>query len=421
MTTKHFPRRTLAVGILTIAIAGCGDSTTNPPITSPATGGVPATGGAVVSATGGIVATGGTTPISTGGAPATGGKPETGGTVPATGGKTATGGTVGTGGGTPLTTGGGTPLTTGGARTGGSVDGGAADVAGTGGNRPDTGVGTGGTVNTGTCTASKATGTNVTGSGSHKVVVETNTDPGIKEGTIFRPSDLGPDKKYPIFVWGEGACARQGLANSAAMAEIASYGYFVVADGTPSGGGTNIAMSNDVVGMGKIMVSYISWAIAENEKPCSAYYQSLDTTKVAANGFSCGGLMAAGTAADPRITTWGVTSSGLTSANAAFYKTVHTPVLVIVGGPSDMAYPNGKRDYENISALGFPIMFFSKDIGHGGDLGRPNGGDFTKINLSWLNWQLKGDTGATGKGVLVGAGCKYCTDSAWEVMSKNLP
>ena len=49
------------------------------------------------------------------------------------------------------------------------------------------------------------------------------------------------------------------------------------------------------------------------------------------------------------------------------------------------------------------------------------GGDFTKINLAWLNWRLKGDEGATGKGVLVGASCTYCSNSAWEVKAKNIP
>ena len=173
--------------------------------------------------------------------------------------------------------------------------------------------------------------------------------------------------------------------------------------------------------MGEPLLAYIAWAIAENDKPCSAYYQSLDTTKVAADGFSCGGLMAEGTAGDPRMTTWGITSSGLTGANQAFYKTIHTPVKVLLGGPSDIAYENGERDYDQISALGFPIVLFSKDIGHGGDLGRANGGDFTKVNLAWLNWQLKGDEGATGKGFLVGDSCPFCKDSAWEVKSANLP
>ncbi|MBN2194977.1 MAG: alpha/beta hydrolase [Polyangiaceae bacterium] len=257
------------------------------------------------------------------------------------------------------------------------------------------------------------------------MVVETNSDPGIACGTIYRPADLGGDEKYPIFVWGEGACTRNGSSNSGAMSEIASHGYFVVADGPPGGGGNceSIGMSSDVEGMAKPLLAYITWAIAENDKPCSAYYQSLDTTKVAANGFSCGGLMAEGTAGDPRMTTWGITSSGMTTPNQAFYQTVHTPVLVILGGPSDVAYENGERDYDSIAALGHPIMLFSKDIGHGGDLGGPSGhgGDFTKINLAWLNWWLKGDEEATGKGVLVGSGCTYCTDSAWEVKSDNLP
>jgi len=273
----------------------------------------------------------------------------------------------------------------------------------------------------GTCTASKTANVNVSGTGPHKVTVETNSDPGIKEGTIYRPADLGGNEKYPIFAWGEGGCSQNGKSNSTAMAEIASHGYFVIADGTPGGSGSRSMNSSDPASMGKPLLAYIEWAIAENRKPCSAYYNCLDTTKIATNGFSCGGLMAEGTAGDKRITTWGLNSSGLLNPNQAYYKTVHTPVLMVEGGPSDMAYENGLRDFDGIAALGIPILFFSKDIGHGGDLSKANGGDFTKIDLAWLNWWLKGDEGATGKGALVGSGCKYCSDASWEVKSKNLP
>jgi hypothetical protein len=310
---------------------------------------------------------------------------------------------------------GGTP--NGGSTTGGSGGAGGAGMAGASGSA---GSGTGGGGNNGPCTPSRAATAKGSGSGSHMVTIETNSDPGIKEGTIFRPADLGAGKKYPIFVWGEGGCSKDGLSNQAAMAEIASHGYFVIADGTPGGSG-NRTQSNDVVAMGKPLLAYIDWAIAENGKSCSAYYQSLDTTKVAANGFSCGGLMAEGTAGDPRMTTWGLNSSGMISANPNFYKLIHTPVLLVEGGTSDIAFENGKRDYDNISQLTVPLMWFSKNIGHGGDLFSNRGGDFTKINLAWLNWWLKDDQGATGKGVLVGAGCKYCTDSAWEVKSAHLP
>ncbi|WP_437592850.1 alpha/beta hydrolase family protein [Sorangium sp. So ce1000] len=273
---------------------------------------------------------------------------------------------------------------------------------------------------TGTCTESKSVGRNVSGSGPHKVVVETNSDPGINQGTIYRPADLGGDAKYPIFVWGEGGCSRDGFATEAAMAEIASHGYFVVADGTPN----NKEPNRELGGGGDVLLAYVGWAIAENEKPCSAYYRSIDTTKVAANGFSCGGLMAAGTAADPRMTTWGHTSSGSFSVNQAFYNSIHTPVLIVTGTADSLgANENGARDFDNIAALGdIPVMMFAKvGADHGGDLWARNGGEFTQVNLAWLNWWLKGDESATGKGMLVGANCRFCSDKTWKISSANLP
>jgi hypothetical protein len=270
------------------------------------------------------------------------------------------------------------------------------------------------------CAASQPTDAKVSGSGPHGVIVETNCSPGIDKGTIFRPADLKANERYPIFVWGEGGCSQNGMSNAAAMAEIASHGYFVIADGTPGGRG-NIAMGNGDMGpMGKQLIGYIDWAVAENEKPSSAYYHSLDTRKIAVNGFSCGGLMSIGAVADRRITTWGVTSSGMARVNDDFYKLVHTPVLFVEGGSGDVAYAGGQKGFENISKLDVPVMWFSKNIGHGGDLSKTNGGDFTRINLAWLNWWLKGDESATGKGLLIGAHCPYCTDSAWDVKSAHV-
>jgi hypothetical protein len=246
------------------------------------------------------------------------------------------------------------------------------------------------------------------------VTVETNSDPGINTGTIYRPTDLGGAEKYPIFVWGEGGCSQDGLSNQAAMGEIASHGYFIVADGTPGSTAANGS------GVAAPLLAYITWAIAENEKPCSAYYQSLDATKIATDGFSCGGLMSENASGDARLTAVGITSSGLFSADQTLYKKIHTPFKILLGGSGDMAYTNGERDYTSISALGIPILLLSKDgAGHGGDLFNAKG-DFNAVNLAWLNWQLKGDTGATGKGLLVGSSCKYCNASGWEYKSANI-
>jgi dienelactone hydrolase len=449
MVREQVSSKLLVAWIFGFAAAAC--SGTDDDGTGTGTlGGAPATGGTAASSTGGFSPTGGVGQTATGGALGTGGStiPQTGGVssagvssggvAPATGGLPGTAGAAAgakSSGGASGTTGGAGVGSGKGGSGGGSGNGGAGgNSAGagstamggskgtaTGGSAGSGGLGTGGSTGSGTCTASKATGTNATGSGPHKVTVETNADAGIKEGTIFRPTDLGGAEKYPIFVWGEGGCSQNGLSNSAAMAEIASHGYFVVADGTPNNSASRSLDSSNPAAMGKPLLAYVDWAIAENEKPCSAYYHSLDTTKIAANGFSCGGLMAEGTAGDPRITTWGINSSGLFSANQNFYKTIHTPVLIVLGGADDIAYENGERDYDNIKALNVPIMLFSKALGHGGDLFSSRGGDFTKIDLAWLNWWLKGDETATGKGLLVGAGCSYCSNSAWEVKSANLP
>ncbi|MBN1575484.1 MAG: hypothetical protein JW913_02975 [Chitinispirillaceae bacterium] len=170
----------------------------------------------------------------------------------------------------------------------------------------------------------------------------------------------------------------------------------------------------------KPFYDYITWAITENRKPCSAYYQSLDTTKIAADGFSCGGLMAINAAGDPRFSAMGYSSSGLFSESPTKWGAIHTPFKIMNGGSSDMAYENGQRDYNGISALGIPIIYFVKtSAGHGGDLNNGKG-DFNTVNLAWLNWQLKGDEGATGKALLVGPDCKFCKASGWDFKSANL-
>ena len=454
MRKGHLSTSILVAGILGIALGGCGNSTNG----SAGSGGETSSeGGSAGTASGGItggdggsastggISSGGTTgnggsttqsvtggATGNGGTVASGGSKGTGGTVAGTGGRgaggstdtstQATGGATAVGGG--LGTGGrntgGLTSATGGAGAGGRTGTGSGGTTAAGGSTgPGGAPGTGGRTSTGTssgtCTASKAAGLTASGSGSHKVTVESNSDAGIKCGTIYRPTDLGGAEKYPIFVWGEGGCSQQGNSNQAAMGEIASHGYFIVADGVASG----TACSSDQ--SGKPFLDYITWAIAENDKSCSAYYQALDTTKIAADGFSCGGLMSEGVSGDARFTAIGITSSGLFSADQTVYKKIHTPFKILLGGTGDMAYTNGERDYEQISALGIEIILLSKDNStHGGDLGVAKG-DFNTINLAWLNWQLKGDETATGKGLLVGSSCKYCNASGWEFKSKNIP
>jgi hypothetical protein len=449
MKTISLPKKTFLAGIASITVLsfGCSDDGTE------GTGQGGGSGGTGAVATGGSggaagAATGGSGLVSTGGTTATGGQAPTGGSTtggsPSTGGSSGASGAAGTGGGETGGTGtGGTGMggasmggasmggasmggasmggaSMGGASMGGASMGGRAGAGGRGGSGGGGAAGKGGSGGTGggssgTCTASQSAGKSVSGTGPHQVVVETNSGAGIRCGTIFRPADLGGAEKYPIFVWGEGGCSQNGLSNQAAMAEIASWGYFIVADGTP--GGTNACSGGQ---SGAAFLEYITWAIAENGKSCSAYYQSLETTKIAADGFSCGGLMAENVSGDPRFSAIGITSSGLMGGSAALYDKIHTPFKIMNGGPDDIAYENGLRDYDQISMRGIPIVYFSKtSAGHGGDLNQGRG-DFNRVNLAWLNWQLKGDMGATGKGFLVGSTCTFCTNSGWVYKSANI-
>ncbi len=423
MITKPPSRRTLFAALLVVGVGGCGASSGNGQGTggtagaAPGLGGSTGTGDTAGSAGPGAGGSGGSGPGGSGGS--TGGAGAAGSGAAGTSGGSGGHGGLGDGGGTGGIGGHGGGGASGGAGGIGGRGGGAG--AGSGGIAGSAGGTGGGGGNSGTCTASKPVNSNATGSGPHKVTVETNSGPGINQGTIFRPADLGGAEKYPIFVWGEGGCSEDGLSNSAAMAEIASHGYFVIADGTPNGSGNRTQDRSMLAAMAAPLVAYIDWAIAENDKPCSAYYHSLDPTKIAANGFSCGGLMSQAMVLDPRIVTWGVNSSGMKGADQSYYDMIKTPVLFVEGGSGDIAYDGGQEGYTAIAKLNVPVLWLSKDLGHGGDLFAARGGDFTKIDVAWLNWWLKGDETATGKGLLVGASCPYCSNSAWEYQSAHIP
>jgi len=70
------------------------------------------------------------------------------------------------------------------------------------------------------------------GTGSYSAIVtEDATLPGI---TIFRPADLTPfsaERKLPILLWGNGACANTTYEHKNFLNEIASHGYVILAIG----------------------------------------------------------------------------------------------------------------------------------------------------------------------------------------------
>ncbi|MFI5924708.1 cellulose binding domain-containing protein [Micromonospora sp. NPDC051543] len=245
----------------------------------------------------------------------------------------------------------------------------------------------------------------VGGSGPYPADYETSAS--LANHTIFRPQTL-PSERLPIFVWGNGGCSANGLSQGNFLREIASHGFLAIANGAPNGSGSTNS---------QMLTQSIDWAIAENSRQGSKYFNKIDTTKVAVAGFSCGGLEAYAVSNDPRVTTTGIFSSGLLNdADDYQLRRLTKPIAYIIGGPSDIAYPNAIDDWGKLPST-LPAFMGNLNVGHGGTYDQTNGGEFGRVAVLYLKWRLKGDTTAGAN--FVGPNCGLC-GTQWTVQQKNL-
>ena len=280
---------------------------------------------------------------------------------------------------------------------------------------------------------------NTPGDGPFPAVIE--TDPGLPGHVIYRPKDLSPfaGGKLPVLAWGNGGCADDGTAHRLHLAQIASYGYLVVAAGEwRSGPGATAprqrpqprsaedgklpppATTTDDVRAG------LDWAVAEDRRADSQFYGKVAEDALAVAGHSCGGLQAIQIAADPRIKTVlihnsGVFNGGVQSiSNLTVTKDMlddfHTPVIYILGGPTDIAHPNGTDDFARVNHV--PIVLADLPVGHGGTFSQPMGGAAAHVAVDWLEWQLKGDKVAARS--FLGENCRLCSGSDWTITRKGM-
>ena len=274
--------------------------------------------------------------------------------------------------------------------------------------------------------------------GPYRVVVE--HDPKLATHTIYRPSELSTNK-HPVLVWGEGGCAKNGLMFPEYLSEIASHGFVVIADGPPVArppggpngpgagaggpppGGAGPPANRASMVNGTALVAALDWLEAESADRNSRFFNKVEVRRVAAMGMSCGGLMSYGASNDPRVATVGIWNSGLfeDEGNAQIYAGIHGPVIIVTGGESDIAYANGKRDFEVMPAK-IPVFYgVHPSVGHGGTYNQDNGGPFGVVAVAWLKWQLQGDKSTAGRGFFVGDNCTICKDARWQIGSRALP
>lgn len=261
----------------------------------------------------------------------------------------------------------------------------------------------------------------------------------LPDHVIYRPADLSRlgARKLPILVWGNGGCQADGAGQRLHLAEIASHGYLIIANGTiesgpgvppppkpaPSAPGTLLASGTHTAQL----TQAINWAIAQDGSASSPLRGKLDPRAIGVSGWSCGGVQALTVAtSDPRIKAVVIHDSGLFTGRAPgpemdLPKTalarLHTPILYVLGGPTDIAYANGMDDYARIDHVPAVVVNL-RDAGHGGTFFERNGGKAAQIAIAWLDWQLKGD--ARAKRMFVGATCGLCTDAVVTLQSKRL-
>jgi hypothetical protein len=312
------------------------------------------------------------------------------------------------------------------------------------------------------------------GSGPYAAITE--GDSGVPDLTIYRPKDLSPFGKsnpMPVLAWGNGGCSSSSRMHANFLAEVASQGFLVLALGpyvaeSDAGRGGMGGMGGGSGTKSAQMIEAIDWATAENKRSGSKYNGKLDPSKFAVAGMSCGGLQALEVAPDPRVKTLLVMDSGLfgeggmpkmgapkagapqggapkaeapqgsapkagmpqgkmpqgggmpgmPAVGKEVLAKLHSPTIYIIGGETDIAYPQAIDDFAKIDKV--PVAIANLDgVGHGGTYSQPNGGEFGVVAGAWLKWQLKGDNEA-GK-MFTGSNCGLCTREGWKFEKKKIP
>ncbi|KAL2863354.1 alpha/beta hydrolase family protein [Aspergillus lucknowensis] len=225
------------------------------------------------------------------------------------------------------------------------------------------------------------------------------TDPSLPRHTIYIPEspELPPWVSLPVLVWAEGGCGNNGTSFEPFLTNIASYGFIVLALGPPNGTGYIFQDAMD---------DAVTWVQERAGK--LGRYENVDSSRIAAAGQSCGGLLAYTQRHNDAVSFLGIFNSGLlgntTDAQENLPKgmiieepsvihEVKKPVFWWLGGSEDVAQSAGTADYHNLTRV--PKWIGNYPVGHSGTYQEPDGGEFGVAAVNWLRWVLKGDKQAS--------------------------
>ncbi|POS70249.1 hypothetical protein DHEL01_v211359 [Diaporthe helianthi] len=260
--------------------------------------------------------------------------------------------------------------------------------------------------------------------------------------TFYQPlkSGVGSDLKLPVIVWGNdpevyivwflSAFANVevsvGLAFRGFLGEVASHGALVIATGSayvdpetyvapsteappPANASGTVAGENPAA-----MTAAINWV---QENAGKGDWTHVDGSRIGTWGQSCGGLEAyAAGMNDSRVNHLGIFNSGQLTEQASqeVAGSISKPVFYLLGGPSDVAYPNvrpipperstlvssmgsqlrkGERDYDDLPAT-TPTWKGNHALGHSAAFDAPNGGIPGIVGSQIMQWILRGNQSA---------------------------
>ncbi|KAF1995130.1 hypothetical protein P154DRAFT_612071 [Amniculicola lignicola CBS 123094] len=241
--------------------------------------------------------------------------------------------------------------------------------------------------------APSGAGTKTSGSGPYPARML--TDSTLPGHTIFAPKAIpAGNLSMPFIAWGNGACTLNSGTYENLLVEIASYGYVIAADGTPTGSSGTSSQSKV-----QDMRDSLDWAFAGK----AAKYGNIDLTKVTTAGHSCGGLEAMSTAYhDARVKRIMMFNIAIFQDDRRYLLAeIKVPVAYLIGGKTDMGYSTSAKDYALLNA-GLPKLRVNLETGHGGTFSATNGGKQGKAAVNYLEWQWRDN--ATAKAYILNGG-----------------
>ncbi|MFD8499105.1 acetylxylan esterase [Amycolatopsis sp. NPDC059657] len=211
--------------------------------------------------------------------------------------------------------------------------------------------------------------------------------------TIFRPTNLGGCGKHPVILWGNGTFATPSIY-ATLLRHWASHGFIVAAANTTQSGS------------GSEMLAGLDYLTAQNAKPGSVFYGTIDTSKVGATGHSQGGGGAINAGTDARVDT----TVPIEPGPLGVIGQLKGPMFIL-GGQFDLVVAPLLLVIPRYNAAGHIPAVYGELAGATHATPSGDGGGFRDPITAWFRYFLMSDQEAYGE--FFGPQCGNCGSPIW--------